>query len=77
MTPFGFLPMWKPIDETNLRRRVRRFIERPLAVAYERPAITGKADWCVACKTGDHCKPARVGPYDICVCLNCETLVLP
>jgi hypothetical protein len=72
------LSMWTRKDEINLRNRVRRLIDRPEPVPSERCAPpTGKADWCIECKAGNHGhKAARVGPYLICRCLNCLTLVI-
>ena len=70
---------WTSGDVRRLARRVTRLqvpvTERPIYTRREAPT-TGAADWCVRCSKDDHCKLARVGPYDICRCLHCLTLTV-
>lgn len=72
------IPRWTRQDEINLRNRVRRAAQLKEHKPVEPRAVpTGKAEWCVPCKSGDHSHRAvPVGPYVICRCLNCATLVI-
>ena len=73
----GTVPMWAAVDEVNLHDRVRRLIDRPEPYPSTREPETISHPVCADCEADNHAHRAtRVGPYLICRCLQCDSLVI-
>lgn len=72
--------MWTPGDVARLQKRVRRMAgertpQRSERCEIEVPGYTARA--CAECAETNHAHAAvPVGPYRICRCLSCPTLVV-